>query len=51
MIILQKKPLNFVNINFTKYLLNFNEIDTHSTNDNFTKNLLNFGETKMPPEL
>ena len=31
-----KEPTDFVNVNFTKYPLNFNEIDTHSIDDNFT---------------
>jgi len=37
-----KETLGFVNINFIKYPLNFN---------NFMKKHLNFGKTKKTPEL
>jgi len=33
--IFAKKPPNFVNINFTKDSLNFDEIDTHSIDGSF----------------
>jgi len=34
-----KKTPNFVNINFTKDSLNFDEIDTHSIDGSFLKKL------------
>jgi len=37
--IFEKKTPNFVNINFTKDSLNFDEIDTHSIDGSFLKKL------------
>ena len=38
---------DFVNVNFTKDPLSFNEIDTRFIDDNFMKNLMGFGKTNL----